>query len=180
VWLSTLLLPQNYKNSVNRQKMAKSSITPQSMARKPRNRPLVRSHSQRRRRARPGKGDRGSKSIWLRSARPLWREILVSPKSENTCRKCRKTASWHCYDMAQMLACKCHQVRPGNGVWGSNPYRLDSLDRCGIPLAHPQNETFSRKSAANLPRFYPAVERSAQGRKLPSGAPSMRPIAKKC
>jgi hypothetical protein len=53
VWLSTLLLPQNNKNVANWLEMAKSSITPQSIARKPRNRPLVRSHSQKRRCAWP-------------------------------------------------------------------------------------------------------------------------------
>lgn len=55
VWLSRHLLPQNSKNVANWLEMAKSSITPQSMARMAGNGPLVRSHSQRRR-ARPGRG----------------------------------------------------------------------------------------------------------------------------
>lgn len=56
------------------------------------------------------------------------------------------------------------------GDRGSNPFGFDLVDRCVVSLAHPQNETFSRKSAANLLRFYPAAERSAQGRKPPPGA----------
>jgi hypothetical protein len=39
-----------------------------------------------------------------------------------------------------------------------------------VALAHPQNETFFGKSAANSQRFHPTAGHGAQGQKLPSGA----------
>jgi len=56
------------------------------------------------------------------------------------------------------------------GVWGSNPWSIGPVDRDGVALTQPQNGTFLEKSDANSPRFHPAAEHSAQGRKPSFGA----------